>query len=174
MVKSSGVRFFEDYRRAAEADITGEMRADVKNATSPFKAMAQKYDVSVAQLWLRWGIQNAYAVLPKSSNPDRMRQNIGLSSFAIDDGNMALVKTMNRGDGVAWASGDTSLVKLHRRPRRRNMDTLTDLNAWLNLEGRKLGDGAAVASLLPDDFSPMDKLCLKGVAKPQEIFALRG
>lgn len=83
---------------------TDEMKADGE----AFKGMAEKYGVSEAQLLLRWGVQNGYAVLPKSLNPDRMRQNIDLFSFAIDDIDMAQMATMDRGDGVAWATGDPS------------------------------------------------------------------
>ncbi len=83
---------------------TDEMKAD----NTAFQGMAAKYGVSEAQLLLRWGVQNGYSVLPKSLNPDRMRQNIDLFSFAIDDADMAQMATMDRGDGVAWASGDPS------------------------------------------------------------------
>lgn len=83
---------------------TDQMRAD----GGVFTQMATKYGVSEAQLLLRWGVQNGYAVLPKSLNPDRMRQNRDLFSFSIDDADMALIATMDRGDGVAWASGDPS------------------------------------------------------------------
>lgn len=83
---------------------TDEMKAD----GAAFKDMAEKYGVSEAQLLLRWGVQNGYAVLPKSLNPDRMRQNLDLFSFAIDDADMAQMATMDLGDGVAWASGDPS------------------------------------------------------------------
>jgi 2,5-diketo-D-gluconate reductase A len=83
---------------------TDDMKADGE----AFKGMAQKYGVSEAQLLLRWGVQNGYAVLPKSLNPDRMAQNLDLFSFTIDDADMAQMATMDRGDGVAWASGDPS------------------------------------------------------------------
>ena len=83
---------------------TDEMKAD----GAVFQGMAAKYGVSEAQLLLRWGVQNGYAVLPKSLNPDRMRQNLDLFSFAIDDADMTQMATMDRGDGVAWASGDPS------------------------------------------------------------------
>jgi 2,5-diketo-D-gluconate reductase A len=83
---------------------TEDMMADGE----AFKGMAEKYGVSEAQLLLRWGVQNGYAVLPKSLNPDRMRQNIDLFSFTIDDTDIAQMATMDRGDGVAWASGDPS------------------------------------------------------------------
>ena len=83
---------------------TEDMMAD----GGAFKGMAAKYGVTEAQLLLRWGVQNGYAVLPKSLNPDRMRQNIDLFSFAIDNADIAKMATMDRGDGVAWASGDPS------------------------------------------------------------------
>ncbi|MEZ5912516.1 MAG: aldo/keto reductase [Paracoccaceae bacterium] len=73
-----------------------------------FADMASKYRVSEAQLLLRWGVQSGYAVIPKSLNPERMRQNIDLFSFAIDAADMARLATMDRGDGVAWATGDPS------------------------------------------------------------------
>ena len=83
---------------------TDEMKAD----NTSFKDMAEKYGVSEAQLLLRWGVQNGYAVLPKSLNPERMSQNLDLFSFTIDDADMAQMATMDRGDGVAWATGDPS------------------------------------------------------------------
>lgn len=83
---------------------TDEMKAD----STAFRAMAEKYHVSEAQLLLRWGVQNGYAVIPKSLNSERMRQNLELFSFIIDDADMAQMATMDLGDGVAWASGDPS------------------------------------------------------------------
>lgn len=64
------------------------------------------YDVTEAQLLLRWGVQKGYPVLPKSTNPARMRENADLFSFAIDEADMAEIATMNSGGGVAWPVGD--------------------------------------------------------------------
>lgn len=75
-----------------------------------FQTMAAKYGVSEAQLLLRWGIQNGYAVLPKSLNPERMRQNLDLDGFRIDDADMATIRDMDRGDGLAWSIGDPAHV----------------------------------------------------------------
>ncbi|MCE8516020.1 aldo/keto reductase [Ruegeria pomeroyi] len=85
---------------------TAEMKADGTDTHSPFKAMAMKYGVSEAQVLLRWGVQKGFAVLPKSLNAQRVQQNIDLFGFALDDDDMALIETMDRGDGVAWATGD--------------------------------------------------------------------
>ena len=85
---------------------TEQMKADGASSDSPFKVMAKKYNVSEAQVLLRWGIQNGYAVLPKSTNAERIRQNMDLFGFEIDDEDMATIAKMDRGEGVAWSTGD--------------------------------------------------------------------
>ena len=89
---------------------TQAMMEEGDDEGSPFKIMAKKYDVSEAQLLLGWGVQSGYAVLPKSLNVERMRQNIDLARFEIDDEDMMLIKSMDRDQPIAWASGDPSDV----------------------------------------------------------------
>ncbi len=45
-------------------------------------------------------------MLPKSTNPERMRQNADIFGFNLDPDDMAAIEKMDRGDGVAWATGD--------------------------------------------------------------------
>ena len=85
---------------------TDEMKNAGSKADSPFKTMAQKYGVSEAQVLLRWALQKGYAILPKSINEERMRQNFDVLSFEIDERDMAAMAEMDRGDGVAWSMGD--------------------------------------------------------------------
>jgi 2,5-diketo-D-gluconate reductase A len=85
---------------------TDQMKADGAQAGAPFKVMAEKYGVSEAQVLLRWAVQKGYPVLPKSTNPDRIRKNADLFGFNLDDEDMAAIEKMDRGDGVAWAIGD--------------------------------------------------------------------
>lgn len=87
-----------------------EMIADGARSDSPFKIMANKYDVSEAQVLLRWAVQKGYAILPKSVDKERIRQNIELFTFEIDDEDMAAIAQMDRGDGVAWVAGDPTKV----------------------------------------------------------------
>lgn len=82
------------------------MQAASERADSPFKLLARKHGVTEAQVLLRWGVQKGYPVLPKSTNPQRIRQNADLFSFALTDAEMADIATMDRGDGVAWSGGD--------------------------------------------------------------------
>jgi 2,5-diketo-D-gluconate reductase A len=68
--------------------------------------MAQKYGASEAQVLLRWAVQKGFGVIPKSISEERMRENLALSSFEIDASDMAAIERMDRGGGVAWATGD--------------------------------------------------------------------
>ncbi|GAB4564793.1 MAG: aldo/keto reductase [Haliangiales bacterium] len=95
--------------RAAEGQDSAKTEAMTAEGTrddSPFRVMASKYRVSEAQVLLRWAVQKGYPVLPKSTNPERIRKNIDLFSFTIDDADMAAIADMDRGDGVAWSVGD--------------------------------------------------------------------
>ena len=85
---------------------TEEMKADALRADAPFKIMAKKYGVTEAQVLLRWAVKKGYPVLPKSTNPDRIRTNADIFGFDIDEQDMAAMDKMVRGDGVAWPIGD--------------------------------------------------------------------
>jgi len=85
---------------------TDAMKSDGQRPDSPFKLMAKKYGVTEAQVLLRWGVQNGFSVLPKSTNPDRLRENADIFSFNIDAGDMAAIAKMDRGVAVAWSVGD--------------------------------------------------------------------
>ena len=90
---------------------TEDMKAEGAYENSPFREMAQKYGVSEAQILLRWGLQKGYCVLPKSTNENRMRQNLDIFSFEIDKYDMQAIEGMDKGTAVAWGSGDPSAVE---------------------------------------------------------------
>lgn len=72
--------------------------------------MAARYGVTEAQVLLRWAIQLGYPVIPKSTDPARIRSNADVFGFEIDQGDMTYIAGMDRGDGVAWATGDPTQV----------------------------------------------------------------
>jgi len=93
-------------KEGQESAKTADMKDAGAQPDSPFKAMAEKYGVSEAQVLLRWAVQKGFGVLPKSTNEERVRENLDLFSFAIDAADMAAIERMDRGGGVAWAAGD--------------------------------------------------------------------
>jgi 2,5-diketo-D-gluconate reductase A len=84
--------------------------SDMKNGDDLLLRIAAKYGVSEAQLLLRWGVQNGYAVLPKSLNRERMLKNLDLDGFSIDESDIADIRSLDRGDGIAWSIGDPSKI----------------------------------------------------------------
>ena len=84
---------------------TDEMYKDGNDLESPFKKMASKYDVTEAQILLKWALQLGYAILPKSIQIDRMQENFELD-FRIDEEDMNLIEQLDRGGSVTWEYGD--------------------------------------------------------------------
>lgn len=82
-----------------------EMYRDSEDAESPFKKLAFQYGVSEAQILLKWALQLGYAILPKSIEIDRMKNNFDLN-FTISEDDMALIKQLDRGGSVTWEYGD--------------------------------------------------------------------
>ena len=89
---------------------TDEMYKDGNDLESPFKKMASKYDVTEAQVLLKWALQLGYAILPKSIQIDRMQENFELD-FRIDEEDMNLIEQLDRGGSVTWEYGDPLATK---------------------------------------------------------------
>lgn len=55
--------------------------------------LADKYEVSEAQVLVRWSLQKGYVPLPKSVHPDRIRQNADVYGFALTNDEVAELET---------------------------------------------------------------------------------
>ena len=60
------------------------------------KDISARLQRSPAQVVLRWGIQRGTAIIPKSSNPDRLRENLALFDFSLGEQDMAAISALNR------------------------------------------------------------------------------
>lgn len=56
--------------------------------------LAAKYEVSAAQICIRFALQCGVLPLPKSSSPERMRQNLDVFDFQIEDDDMHRLMTL--------------------------------------------------------------------------------
>lgn len=59
-------------------------------------AAAERTGATPAQVVLRWGIQRGTAVIPKTSNPQRLVENLTLSGFNLSDDEMAGISALNQ------------------------------------------------------------------------------
>lgn len=60
-------------------------------------AIAAKHGVSTAQTMIRWHLQLGHVVLPKSVTPERIRQNIDVFGFNLDQQDLAEIAAMDKG-----------------------------------------------------------------------------
>jgi D-xylose reductase len=59
------------------------------------KDAAQRTGKSPAQVVLRWGIQRGTAVIPKTTNPDRLKENLDLFDFELNEAEMTAISALN-------------------------------------------------------------------------------
>jgi len=60
-------------------------------------ATARAVGRTPAQVLLRWGVQRGTGVIPKTSRPERLRENIALFDFALSAEQMAAITALDRG-----------------------------------------------------------------------------
>lgn len=65
-------------------------------------AIAAVHGVTSAQVILRWNLQRGVVVIPGSSNPDHIRENLDLFGFALTDADMAQIAALNRDEKHDW------------------------------------------------------------------------
>lgn len=61
------------------------------------KALADKYNVSPAQILIRWSVERGVPVIPKSVTPARIRSNFDVWGFRLDADDMAKLDALNCG-----------------------------------------------------------------------------
>ena len=59
-------------------------------------AIAEKHGKSPAQTILRWHTQNGFAVIPKSSNEGRIKENLNIFDFELTDEEMAAMNELTK------------------------------------------------------------------------------
>ena len=60
-------------------------------------AIASSYDVSPAQVLIRWSLQLGNVVIPRSSSPERIAENFDVFGFELSDADMATLNGLDDG-----------------------------------------------------------------------------
>ncbi|MGN7709317.1 aldo/keto reductase [Chryseobacterium sp. JV274] len=61
------------------------------------KAIAEKYGKTVAQVILRWHLQEGFVVIPKSVTPSRIEENLNVFDFELTEDEMNVVRSLDTG-----------------------------------------------------------------------------
>lgn len=65
-------------------------------------SIADVHGVSSAQVILRWNLQRNIVVIPGSSNPDHIKENLDIFGFELSDDEMEQIQALNRDEKHDW------------------------------------------------------------------------
>ena len=80
----------ESWSPLAQGKLVGDPTVD---------AVARRHGRTAAQVILRWHLDLGLVVIPKSSRPERMRENLDVLDFRLDADDMARLAALDRRDG---------------------------------------------------------------------------
>ena len=79
-------------------------------------AIAKKHNKSIAQVVVRWHIQQNIVVIPKSVHKERIEENFDVFDFELSDKDMAKIAAMNNDERLFILHEDPTVVKtIHGR-----------------------------------------------------------
>jgi diketogulonate reductase-like aldo/keto reductase len=70
------------------------------------RRLARKHQATPAQVLVRWALQLGYVVLPKSVQPERIRENADVYRFELDGEDLAAMKPLDEGYRTSWDPTD--------------------------------------------------------------------
>jgi 2,5-diketo-D-gluconate reductase A len=68
-------------------------------ADSVIAGVAAKHGKAPAQTVIRWHLDSGLIVIPKSVRPERLKENIGVFDFRLDDDDMRRMRGLDKADG---------------------------------------------------------------------------
>ena len=66
------------------------------------KELARKYSMSPAQVALNWILSHDMIAIPKSSHPERIKENFEAGTFTMDEADLRRIDEMPQGERVVW------------------------------------------------------------------------
>ncbi|PZG21988.1 aldo/keto reductase [Nonomuraea aridisoli] len=79
-------------------------------ADPALEVLSRKCGRTPAQIVIRWHLQLGHVVIPKSVTPARIKENIGVFDFVLDQEDMAVISAMNRGQRLGADPGTFNMT----------------------------------------------------------------
>jgi D-xylose reductase len=73
-----------------------DSKNDILTETDTIKTIAAAHNKTAAQICLKWGVQRNTTIVPKTSNPARLLENIDLFDFDLTEDQMAAIDKLDR------------------------------------------------------------------------------
>lgn len=80
-------------------------------ANPVLKKIAEKHGKTTGQVQLRWLNQRGVVVIPKSIHKERMKENLDIFDFTLDDEDMAAIKSLDTGKSPIYDEMDPNMAK---------------------------------------------------------------
>lgn len=104
-------RFFQDNKVQIEAWAPFAERRNNIFTNEILTTIANKHGKSIAQIILRWLTQRNIIAISKSVNPGRIKENINVFDFELDDDDMNTIATLDTKASSFFDHNDTEIVK---------------------------------------------------------------
>ena len=98
--------FYKQHSIAVESWSPLGSGADLKNPA--IGEIANKHGKSIAQVIIRWHLQEGFIVIPKSIHANRMQENIDVFGFELDAGDMTRIRGLDDPKGRVGADPATA------------------------------------------------------------------
>ncbi|CAJ1328732.1 unnamed protein product, partial [Effrenium voratum] len=89
------------YAKDANVRLTG-YGTGVVVETAAAEKVAQRLGRSAGQVLLRWAVQKNIAVNPKSNKVERLRENLDVLNFKLDDSDMKILDALEENRIFYW------------------------------------------------------------------------
>lgn len=75
------------------------------------KAIGEKYGKTTAQVILHWHLQRGIVVIPKSTHPERMEENLNVFDFTLTGEDMAAIAALDKKQSAFFSHTDPNMVE---------------------------------------------------------------
>ncbi len=141
--------------------------------------IGEKYGKSIAQVVLRWQLQRGIICIPKSVNPDRIRQNIDVFDFELTADDMAAINALDQRRPLSsittiprWWNGSRNSINSEAN----HEENFTRSFAWLLRSGflRSADHDREARSILCGRYSHRSKEDFRSVPPEPDAMTLHG
>lgn len=73
--------------------------------------IGQKHGKTAAQVILRWHLQRGVVVIPKSTHPERMQENLAVFDFTLGEEEMAAIAALDKKESAFFSHQDPNMVE---------------------------------------------------------------
>ena len=94
------VRYCQDNDIAIEAYSPLAHGYDMLDKT--IAKIAEKHGKSVAQIMIRWCLEKGFVTIPKSTHPERIKENLDTLNFKLDEVDITQIAALDRGLRTCW------------------------------------------------------------------------